>query len=154
MALDAYRATGSVMAASAASGVSARSINRHAADSDTEFGAAWQELREGFEVARLERYEIEAERRALDGVPRKITYAPDGETIESEERKYSDGLLTFLMKAADRQKYGDNVKVDQTTTTKADPDSVIDVQALSPEGRDHLRAILRDPGLVVDPSRN
>jgi hypothetical protein len=94
---------------------------------DPEFAKAYQEAMENA----LDKLEKAAWERAVDGVVER-TITRDGTTIEN--RKYSDGLLTFLLKAHRPQKFKD-----RTTHEHTGPDgqplapSVVVVPALDPK---------------------
>lgn len=73
---------------------------------DKEFAQAWkQALNRG--IATLE---VEARRRALDGVERNY-HDKDG-NVTSTETKYSDSLTMFLLKAHRPKVYRDNITMD------------------------------------------
>lgn len=57
--------------------------------------------------------ELEARRRALEGVDEPLMY--QGKNV-GYVRKYSDQLLMFLLKGRRPKVYGDRLKVDQKTT--------------------------------------
>lgn len=73
---------------------------------DPEFAAEW---RAAYDEG-TDKLEAEAERRAVNGVPR-LSYDKDGNLVR-EEQVYSDALMIFLLKARRPEKFRDNVKVE------------------------------------------
>lgn len=107
-------------------------------DEDEAFSAAWKEA---MEVA-IERLEMEARRRAEQGVLEPVFY--QGEKVGAV-RKYSDTLLIFLLKAHRPEKYRDHASVEltgkdggpvqtQATVTVYIPDNGRDDRDTSPAG--------------------
>lgn len=72
---------------------------------DETFAAAWQEAT----VIAVERLELEARRRAEQGVLEPVYY--QGEKVGAV-RKYSDTLLIFLLKAHKPEKYRDHASLE------------------------------------------
>lgn len=109
--LAAYAETGSLRAASRASGVS-RSSHRNWQANDPEYAQAAAET-----VALVsDNLEDEARRRAVDGT-RKYKFDKNGEPIKHPEtgepyyeHAYSDTLLIFLLKGNNPEKFGDRVE--------------------------------------------
>jgi hypothetical protein len=65
--------------------------------------------------------EKEARRRAVDGVDEGVYFK--GQLIATE-KKYSDTLLSKLLEAADRDKWGKQVKTDSTTNVNINDNTV------------------------------
>jgi hypothetical protein len=85
---------------------------------DADFAAAWRTAEdEGTDLL-----EEEAQRRAVEGVPRE-TFDKDGNLIR-RETVYSDTLLILLLKARRPEKYRDNAKVEHA----GDPDKPVVVE--------------------------
>jgi hypothetical protein len=76
-------------------------------EQDADFAAAWDEALE----EATERLEMEARRRAHDGVLEPVFHA--GVKVGAI-RKYSDTLLIFLLKAHAPAKYRDNSRIEHT----------------------------------------
>lgn len=76
-------------------------------DEDEDFAAAWDEAL----AEATERLEMEALRRARDGVLEPVFY--QGEKV-GKVRRYSDTLLIFLLKAHAPEKYRENSRVEHT----------------------------------------
>lgn len=89
---------------------------------DEEFAVGWADVEERV----VERMEREAYRRAVEGVEKPLVSAGKLVTTVSE---YSDGLLTFLLKARRPEKYRDNVKVEHSGQTTTKLEVVIPVDA-------------------------
>ncbi len=84
-------------------------------ESDPAFAAAWDEaLQEA-----TERLEMEARRRAHDGVLEPVF---QGGMQVGSVRKYSDTLLIFLLKAHAPEKYRENFKVDHSGKVEVEVD--------------------------------
>ena len=93
--LEALRQTGNVSLAAKRAGIERKTAYRHRARSKR-FAEEWDEALE----EAVDLLEEEARRRAIEGV-----VGPGG------ERRYSDTLLIFLLKAHRPKKYRDNVKL-------------------------------------------
>ena len=111
--------TGSATLACDYAPVNRRTIYRLKAE-DEGFRAEWNDAMEVY----LDKMEREADRRAIEGVPKFKVQA--GKAVLNPitglplvEREYSDVLLMFRMKAAAPHKYRDNMAVDHTTKGKA-----------------------------------
>ncbi|PYD61993.1 hypothetical protein CFR72_13585 [Gluconacetobacter entanii] len=110
-------------------------INRGAAyklrDNDPAFAAEWDEA---MQIA-MDSLELEAWRRGRDGYDEYVTckdglvYDQDGNPVL--QRRYSDSLLTTLLKAHRPEKYRDRSTVDMNVNT--------DIAALIDEGRKRAR---------------
>lgn len=85
----------------------ARSWAYEVRDVDPEFAAEWDTAL----VEATERLEMEARRRAEDGVLEPVYY--QGERVGGI-RKYSDTLMIFLLKAHAPEKYRDNSRIEHT----------------------------------------
>lgn len=83
---------------------------RHYMKTDKSFAEEVERARQAYR----ELLENAAHRRAVHGVPRPIIGGRNKDQVVAIETVYSDGLLQFLMRANDREKYGDQVKVDNT----------------------------------------
>lgn len=110
--LSRLRQTGIVSRAAEAAGIERPTAYR-LRDAHEDFRAEWDEALE--EAA--DAMEVEAQRRAVEGLVRK-KFAKDGvPLIDPEtgqqyvEREYSDTLLIFLLKGARPEKFRDNVRV-------------------------------------------
>lgn len=101
--LDTLARTGNLAVAYDVSGVSHHRLNVLRKD-DAEFAELWDRAIE----AGIDTLESEAIHRALEGIEEVVYY--HGEQIGTV-RRYSDGLLIFLLKALRPEKYGDNPKV-------------------------------------------
>ncbi len=101
--LDTLARTGNLAVAYDVSGVSHHRLNVLRKD-DPEFAELWDRAIE----AGIDTLESEAIHRALEGIEEVVYY--HGEQIGTV-RRYSDGLLIFLLKALRPEKYGDNPKV-------------------------------------------
>lgn len=104
--LMAFELTGNIYGAAKAAEIARSTVYR------------WQEQDEQFvhdfrqaELASTERLELEAYRRAHDGVTvEKPIYDKSGQIVDTIiETKYSDTLLIFLLKARSPHKYRDNI---------------------------------------------
>ena len=99
--LEAFRECGTISAAARAVGIDPKTVyNRRL--SDPEFAAAFEEAKEDA----ADSLEDEARRRAVEGVEEPIII--NGKVVATR-RKYSDGLLAMLLKAAKPEKYRDSV---------------------------------------------
>ena len=96
--------TGRVKKAAQAAGYADTTVMNQLRKKDPEFAAAWDAAIE----ASNDVLEDEAIRRAVDGVEKPITYRGE---ITGYEKVYSDGLLTTLLKANNRKKFGDQQEV-------------------------------------------
>ena len=95
--------TGIVSDAAKAAGVSSATVYL-TRKTDADFEAAWDVA---LEVA-VDAMELEARRRAVDGVTRHIYHQGN---VVGEEQVYSDGLLQFLLKGRRRNVFGDKTEV-------------------------------------------
>ncbi len=77
------------------------------------FAVAWADVEE----RSTERMEAEAYRRAVTGVETPLVSA--GKLVTTVQT-YSDGLLTFMLKARRPDKYRDNVKVEHSGSVKTE----------------------------------
>jgi len=111
----------------------ARTVVWRRRHTDPEFAKAYDEAAEEGHGKLLERYEAEADRRALTGVKRKKFHhgqpIMDG-TKQYEEREYSDNLLMFRAKALAPEKYRE--RTDLTTKGEQIPAAVIYMPAKQP----------------------
>jgi hypothetical protein len=103
--LDAYRDTGNIRLACAASGVKRRATVYEWQEHDEAFALAFQQA----QVEAVEALEAAAYHRAVEGVETAVT-AP-GRGIVGYEQKYSDTLLIFLLKGAAPEKYRDRMEM-------------------------------------------
>lgn len=101
---------------------------------DEQFAERWADLEE--EVT--ERMEVEAKRRAVEGVERR-SYDKDGNLIR-EEQVYSDTLLIFLLKARRPNTYREHVKVQHTGPGDGPVKHELDISV--PAVRQHIDAAL------------
>lgn len=108
--LEALAQSGNVTEACEQSGLSRASAYR-LRRSDEVFAAAWTEARE----AGTDALEDEAVRRATQGVEEEVFYG--GKPVGTQ-RKYSDALLQFLLKARRPEKFRDRAA---TPPVQADP---------------------------------
>ena len=119
--LAALELTGNVTAAATAAGIERTTAYKARYRSEeTEsrvFAKAWDEALEHA----TDLMEIEARRRALDGVEEPVYYKGE---IVGGVRKYSDLLLIFMLKAHRPEKYRENLRVEHagsvTVRTLAD----------------------------------
>lgn len=102
--LDAYRDTGNIRLACAASGVGRSTVYKWQ-EHDGEFSAAFGVA----QVEAVEALEAAAYHRAVEGVEVAVT-AP-GRGIVGYEQKYSDTLLIFLLKGAAPEKYRERLEM-------------------------------------------
>lgn len=106
--LEALRTHGNVSRAAKESGLY-RTSWYHIKEDDPDFSAEWDSAIVHYAETVLE---TEADRRAVEGVHHKIYFNEDGEPI-GEERRYSDTLLIFRLKALKPLAYREgNSKVD------------------------------------------
>ena len=91
-------------------------------DEDPGFATDWDHARKTYAENVLE---VEADRRAVEGVHHKTYYDKEGNVV-GEERRYSDTLLIFRLKAIKKEEYAErsesnvNVKAEVTTMTPDD----------------------------------
>lgn len=142
LALAEYSRTAGVQAAAKAAGVSVATINRHRKDDPDGFGAAWAEAQQAY----VELLESEAQRRAVDGVE-EIKYGPTGGVV-SRTIRFSDGLLTLLLKANAPRKYRENQRLEISTTGTVDHTHRLDPAQLSHAQRAAFRDLLRRPAEI------
>jgi hypothetical protein len=86
----------------------------------------------------LDKLEREAVRRAVEGWREKRMSAKGD---EYEVVRYSDALLTLLLKGNAKDKYSEKSLIDQTVTQK-EQSTKVDWSRLTPEEQDSLRNIL------------
>ena len=100
--LEAFAKFGNVTQAAAAAGVTLQ-CNRIWRRNDADYAEKYEEARQQF----IDTMAGECRRRAVDGIDEKVFF----QGIEvGVQRRYSDNLLMFLLKAADPAKYRDNHK--------------------------------------------
>lgn len=147
LALEKFAETGAPVEAAAAAGVSRRTLDRHR-DEDPEFGEQWAVAQQRY----VELLEEAARKRAVDGVVEE-KYGPTG-ALASKITRYSDGLLTLLLKANAPKKYRENQRVEVHSTGSIDHKHRIDPAKLSPDQKDAMRRLLRpsSPEIEVDVS--
>jgi len=126
--LAAYGQTGIISAAAKAADVE-RHTPREWIKSDPEFRRAFKQARE----QAADMMEAEALRRATRGVEEGVWHA--GKRV-GVERKYSDTLLIFLLKAARPKKFRDNHRIEHSGP-KGGPIEI--------EGRASAQKMLRHP---------
>ena len=97
----------------------------------------------------VEALEAEADRRGRTEGTVKATYGKDG-TLISEEVRYSDGLLTLLLKANAPEKYRENIAIGVSGGTTVDVSHRIDPATMSQEQRVAMRLLLRGSGKQVE----
>jgi len=134
-ACEVFSATGSQVEAADAAKISRSTLLRHK-HIDPVFAQMWADASERF-ISNLERA---AHLRAVEGIEEEKR-SPTGALI-SRTRKYSDGLLTMLLKAHRPDKYGQTLKVENKTTV--DVKHRIDLGSLSPDQKQALRLLLSD----------
>lgn len=108
--LKVMRETGNKKTAAASIGASVAQLDRALSKDFT----LYQKLKIA-EAEFLEVLEKEARRRAVDGVEKPVYYQGDVVGFTTE---YSDTLLQTLLKANDKDKYGNKSQVDHTTNIK------------------------------------
>ena len=109
-----FRETGIIRAAAQAAGVNRTTFYRWT-ETDQYFTLAYEQAR----IDAKEKLEIEARRRALEGVAKVKGIYYKGQRIDVEiVREYSDALLMFLLKALDPEKYRENINLTQTQVIK------------------------------------
>jgi hypothetical protein len=106
--LAALRRSGVVRSACRAARVGRSTAYRHR-DTDPAFAAAWDRALE----TAVDALELEARRRAVEGVERSVFHAGKQVGIIHD---YSDTLLIFLLKANRPEKYRDNFDLRKLTT--------------------------------------
>ena len=99
---------------------------------DEEYAAAFQEAK----LAAAERLELEATRRAVDGVDEPVWYK--GEKV-GHQKKYSDTLLIFLLKGAMPEKYKERF---EHSTTEDGMHVKVDLNLLSDKELKELEEVL------------
>lgn len=117
---------------------------RKALDDDPDFAEQVQEAKE----RAVDLLEVEARRRAVDGVTRHVYYK--GEVV-GEQTEYSDSLLMFLLKANRPDKFGDKTTI---KGSKAEPLKIEVVDVLGNTENypaSAVRAVVRE---VVEGNRN
>ncbi|KON64793.1 hypothetical protein KOEU_17630 [Komagataeibacter europaeus] len=128
--VEALRNTGNVSEACRLSGIG-RTTAYQMRETDPAFAAEWDEA---MQIA-MDSLELEAWRRGRDGYDEYVTckdglvYDQDGKPVL--QRRYSDSLLTTLLKAHRPEKYRDRSTVDMNVNT--------DIAALIDEGRKRAR---------------
>lgn len=128
--IDALRNAGNVSEACRLSEIG-RATAYQMRENDPAFAAEWDEA---LQIA-MDSLELEAWRRGRDGYDEYVT-CKDGLVLDKEgkpvlQRRYSDGLLTTLLKAHRPEKYRDRSTVDMNVNT--------DIAALIDEGRKRAR---------------
>ncbi|GAB6966359.1 hypothetical protein JCM25156A_03960 [Komagataeibacter kakiaceti JCM 25156] len=128
--IEALRNAGNVSEACRLSGIGRVTAYR-LRETDQSFAAEWDEA---LQIA-MDSLELEAWRRGRDGYDEYVT-CKDGLVYDQEgnpvlQRRYSDGLLTTLLKAHRPEKYRDRSTVDMNVNT--------DIAALIDEGRKRAR---------------
>lgn len=103
----------------------------HLRDTDKEFGERWNQAIAESQLA----MEDEAYRRAVLGYTEPVF---QGGVLVGHVQKYSDGLLQFLLKAHNPQKYSEKLQVNSTTTVKHE----MDLSQLSEEELANLEKLL------------
>lgn len=119
--LEALQKTGNVSEAARRVNLSRRHAYKLKQD-DPDFRQAWQDALD----AAVDTLEMEARRRAIEGYEKPIFY--QGKKI-GVERKYSDGLLTFLLRAHRPSVYREDLG-DKSSTERMD---IHDLQSLRTE---------------------
>lgn len=109
--LEVLKCTGNVSGAALAAGYASSSFLVRVRKTDAEFAEKWDDALE----ASYDLLEAEALRRAVDGVMEPEYYQG---TIVGYKVKYSDGLLTTLLKANRPDKFRDNMKISGEMTAK------------------------------------
>lgn len=102
--LEALRKLGIVAAAARAANISSATAY-HLRNADDDFRQAWDDAMEDS----IDTMEEEARRRAVDGVEEPV-FGKDGEIVGYKQR-YSDTLLTFLLKGRRRNVFGDKQEI-------------------------------------------
>lgn len=109
--LDVFRLHGNISAACRAIGIGRRTVYDWQEQDDI-FALGFREA----EIESTERLEAEAYRRAHDGVVKtKGVYYLGARIADEEVIDYSDTLLIFLLKARNREKYGDHARITNDT---------------------------------------
>ena len=101
-------------------------------ESDPDYAEAFQEAK----IAAAERLELEATRRAVDGVDEPVWYK--GENV-GHQKKYSDTLLIFLLKGAMPEKYKERF---EHSTTEDGMHVKVDLNLLSDKELKELEEVL------------
>lgn len=101
--LDELRRTGNVSAAAEVAGID-RSTAYRSRENSQRFTADWEEALE----EACDALELEARRRAVDGVDHPVIY--EGEITDTYKR-YSDTLLIFLLKAHRPEKFRERMDI-------------------------------------------
>lgn len=138
--LEALAAGDTVIEAASAAGRGRRDFYRLKPE-DAEFAAAWKAAYdEG-----TDKLEAEAERRAIEGVPRR-SYDKDGNLVR-EEQIYSDGLMMFMLKSRRPEKFRDNLKVEH-----GGGDKPVQVEVThSVDDLARVASLLTEAGVVATP---
>lgn len=100
------RRHGNATRASKAIGLSRVAVYIHRR-ADATFAEAWDNARAEYAEEVLE---VEADRRAIEGVHHRTYFDKDGKPI-GEERRYSDTLLIFRLKALKPQEYKERYEI-------------------------------------------
>ena len=114
--LEALRNTSNVTLAAHTAGVH-RNTAYAAKDDNPDFSEQWEDALALAESG----MEEEARRRAMDGVLEPIYY--QGEAVGAI-RKFSDGMLMFLLKAHNPKKYRENMRVERSGKVDTGPRKV------------------------------
>lgn len=111
VALRAYARYGTITKACKVAGIARWTFHRWIKE-DEKFARKFEAAKEVV----VERYEAEAQRRALEGVE-KLKFDKDGAALKDPrtgeyyiERTYSDTLLIFMLKALDQDKYRERIE--------------------------------------------
>lgn len=134
--LEAFRVAGTVTGACKRTGIGRRTVydwrQKH-----EDFALAWADVEE----ETTERMEREAIRRGMEGFESDVYH--QGQVVGTE-RKYSDTLLIFMLKARRPEKYRDNVHVQHGGKV----DLNVTVDELKRMGPDELLDLARSRGVI------
>lgn len=128
--LTSFGVTGNITESCEAAGVGSRNTVTAWKEHDDDFLMAYREA----EIQATERLESEARRRAVDGDVQQVPIFHRGKLIHTvTERKKSDTLLIFLLKARDPDKYRENVNLHHSGRIRRGDPERPDLSALSLE---------------------
>ena len=99
-----------------------RSVVYDRRDKDVDFNKAWEEALDCY----ADDLEIEARRRAVDGIVVEEVYEDD--KLIRKKLKYSDTLLIFLLKGARPEKFADHSKVEHSGAIQNETDEMLDAR--------------------------